>query len=104
MGVVIQDHNGFIIASLTQQISQALQPLKLEAIAVARALEFGHETGITEVVLKGDSTSIIEPLKVGGKTIASVEPLNQDAIALEEVRNPLLYVVQHDLANLATQI
>ena len=104
-------------------------------------MEFGHETSITEVVLRGDSTSIVEPLKAGGKTIASVEPLIQDAIAfssfyaellyshcrrddnklahslarysinvsvyvvwMEEVRNPLLYVVQRDLANLATQI
>ena len=35
IGVVVQDHTGSIIASLTQLISPALQPAKIEAVATA---------------------------------------------------------------------
>jgi len=38
-------------------------------------LEFGNEIGISETVLEGDSKLIIESLKAGGNTIASMEPL-----------------------------
>ena len=61
--------------SLAQLISPTLQPVEIEAIAAARALEFGNEISISEAVLEGDSELIIESLKVGGNTIASVEPL-----------------------------
>ena len=73
--VVIWDHSGAVIASLAQLTAPALQPIEIEAIAAARALEFGQEIGITEAVLKGDSELIINSLKVGGQSIASVEPL-----------------------------
>ena len=73
--VVIWDHSGAVIASLAQLSAPALQPIEIEAIAAARALEFGQEIGITEAVLKGDSELIINSLKVGGQSIASVEPL-----------------------------
>ena len=74
-----------------QLISLALQPVEIEAIAATRALEFGQETGISEAVLEGDFELIIEPLKVGGNTIASVEPLIQDAIAFSSLYSKLLY-------------
>ena len=80
IGVVVRDHTGSIIVSLTQLISPALQPAEIEAVAAARALEFGNEIGISEVVLEGDSELIIKSLKAGGKKIASMEPLIQDAI------------------------
>ena len=41
IGVVIRDNLGAIIASLAQLIAPAFQPIEIEAIAVARALEFG---------------------------------------------------------------
>ena len=75
IGVVVHTHIGAILAFLAQSISPALQPAEIEAIAVAHALEFGHELGLTEAVLKGDLELIMNSLKVGGATIASVEPL-----------------------------
>ena len=77
--------------SLTQLISPALQPAEIEAVAAARALEFGNEIGISEVVLEGDSELIIESLKAGGNTIASMEPLIQDAIVFSSFFTKLLY-------------
>ena len=102
-------------------------------------MEFGREIGISGAVLEGNSKLITKSLKAGGNTIASVEPLIQDAIVFSssysilqyshcrrggnrlayslarysinvsnyvvwiEVPNPLLSVVQQDLANLANQ-
>lgn len=140
IGVVIRDHTSSVIASLAQLISPAYQPTEIDAIAAARALEFGREIGISGAVLEGNSKLITKSLKAGGNTIASVEPLIQDAIVfsssysilqyshcrrggnrlahslarysinvsnyvvwIEEVPNPLLSVVQQDLANLANQ-
>ena len=91
IGVVIRDHTGAVIASLTQLTAPALQPIEIEAIAASRALEFGQEIGITEAVLEGDSELIINSLKVGGQSIASVEPLLQDAIVFSNCYSKLLY-------------
>ena len=77
--MVVCTHTGAILASLAQSISPALQLAEIEAIAVARALEFGHELGLTEAVLEGDSELIVNSLKTGRATWASVEPLIQDA-------------------------
>ena len=73
--MVIWDHSRAVIASLAQLTAPALQPIEIEAIAIARALEFGQEIGITEAVLEGDSELIINSLKASGQSIASVEPL-----------------------------
>ena len=89
--MVIRDHTGAVIASLTQLTAPALQPIEIEAIAAARALEFGQEIGITEAVLEGDSELIINSLKVGDQSIASVEPLLQDAIVFSNCYSKLLY-------------
>ena len=51
IGVVVRTHTGAILASLTQSIPQALQPAEIEAIATVRALEFGYEIGLIEVIL-----------------------------------------------------
>ncbi|KAK9988324.1 hypothetical protein SO802_028563 [Lithocarpus litseifolius] len=91
IGVVIRDHSGAVIASLSQLTAPAFQPIEIEALAVARALEFGKEIGITEAVLEGDSELIINSLKAGGKSIASVESLLQDAFVLSNCYSKLLY-------------
>ena len=79
IGVVVRTHTGAILASLAQSIYLALHPTEIEAIAAARALEFGHELGLTKAVLEGDSELIVNLLKTGRATLTSVEPLIQKA-------------------------
>lgn len=91
IGVAIRDHTGAVIASLAQSIAPAFLPIEIEAIAAARALEFGEEIGITEAVLEGDSEWIINSLKGGGNSVASVEPLLHDAKVFSSCYEKLLY-------------
>ena len=90
IGVVIRDHTGAVMASLAQTIAPALQPTEIEAIATARALEFGEEIGITKAILEGDSELIINSLR-GGYSIASVEPLLHDVMVFSNCYAKLLY-------------
>ena len=73
--MVVCTHTSAILASLAQSISQALQLAKIKAIATTQALKFGHELGLTEAILEGDSELIVNSLKIGRATMASVEPL-----------------------------
>ena len=91
IGVVVRTHTGAILASLAQSIPQAFQPAEIKAIAVARALEFGHEIGPTEVILEGDSELIVNSLKSGRANMAPVEPLIQDATIFSASYTKLLY-------------
>ena len=84
-------HTGAILASLAQSIPQALQPAEIEAIAAIWALEFGHEIGLTEAILEGDSELIVNSLKTGRANMASVEPLIQDATIFSALYTELLY-------------
>ena len=54
-------------------------------------MEFGHELGLTEAVLEGDSKLIMDSLKAAGETIALVEPLIKDAIIFSGLYTKLLY-------------
>ena len=101
IGVVIRDHTGFVIASLVQSISRAYQPIEVEALAAARALEFGQEIRIGGAVLEGDLELIINFLKAGGNTIASVEPLIQDVILFSNSYSELLYSCRREGNSLA---
>ena len=91
IGVVIHDHQGQVIASLSQQISQAYLPLKVEVLAAARALEFGWEVGIGEAVLEGDSELTILALKEDGCSMAAMDHLIQDALTWSDRYIKLLY-------------
>ena len=55
IGVVIRDHQGLVISSLSQQLSQAYLVVEVKALAVARTLESASELGIVNAILKGDS-------------------------------------------------
>ena len=80
IGVVVRDHTGAILASLAQSFSPALTPVEIEVVSAAQALEFGLETGSVEAILEGDSKLIMNSLKLGGGTIASMQPLGEMCI------------------------
>ena len=91
IGMVVRTHTSAILASLAQSISKALQLAKIEAIVATRALEFGHELGLTEAILEGDSKLIVNSLKTGKATMVSVEPLILDATHFSSLYTKLLY-------------
>ena len=55
IGVVIRDHQGLVISSLSQQLSQAYLVVEVKALAATRTLESASELGIVNAILKGDS-------------------------------------------------
>ena len=64
-GVVIHNHQGLVIASLSQKFSKAFAPLEVKALAATQALEFAVELGIKHAILEGDSLMLILALKNG---------------------------------------
>ena len=91
VGVAIRDCNGLVIASLTQLLPQAYEVVEIEAIAACHALKFGLKVGINEAVLEGDCLAIIQALKDGGSSVASVKPLILDALGFSCSFTKLLY-------------
>lgn len=63
IGVVTQDNQGLVIASLVQQLSQAYQAVEVAAMAASRALKFGLEFGIHWAILEGDSEVVLKALE-----------------------------------------
>ena len=65
VGVVIHNHQGLVIASLSQKFSKAFAPLEVKALAATQALEFAVELVIKHAILEGDSLMLILALKNG---------------------------------------
>lgn len=65
--------------------------MEIEVVVAARALEFGLEIGSSEAILEGDSELVMNSLKAGRGTIASVQQLIQDAIIFSNPYTKLLY-------------
>lgn len=78
--MVVRDINGFVLASLSQQIPQAYSPEVIEALAASKALQFASEIGITKAVLEGDSQVLMSRL------INDTEVLSYIGLLIEDVR------------------
>ena len=62
MGVVIRDHVGNFIASLSKKFWCPLGAIEVEAKAFESGLEFAKDMGIQDFVLEGDSLNIVHAL------------------------------------------
>ena len=55
IGVVIQDDQGVVLASLSKLLPQNHSPLKIEMLAASTAVQFASELGFSNIALEGDS-------------------------------------------------
>ena len=70
-GVIVRDNKGDLIGALTMPVLFRQSVAKLEALACQRAVQFALEIGLTQVVVEGDSVTVIEALKNGMGQFAS---------------------------------
>ena len=62
IGVVIRDHIGMAIATLSQKVHGTHTVEMIEALAARRAIIFAKEVGIDDVEVEGDAENIIKDL------------------------------------------
>ena len=91
IGVVIRDHDGLVIASLAQNLSQAYKSVEIEAMVATRAIEFLAEVGVDRVVIEGDLSVVTEALRSNNAGLASYGLLIEDAKLLERNFSELSY-------------
>lgn len=76
--VVIRNGNGQVMMSLSQQIPLPSTVIEVEALVARKALVLAQKTSFTQVVLEGDSQTLITALKTGSHTLAHFGHLVQD--------------------------
>ena len=62
VGVFIWDCNGQVIATLSKKINAPLGPLDAKAKAVEAGVQFAKDIGIQDVILEGDSLTVLNAL------------------------------------------
>ena len=65
--------------------------MQIKALALARALEFAHEVGISQSILEGDSEVIMKAFVEEGRSLAPYNLLVQDARIFSRFFTQLLY-------------
>ncbi|KAL0013888.1 hypothetical protein SO802_000957 [Lithocarpus litseifolius] len=91
IGVIIRNSEGLVIASVAQQLSQAYQAAKIEAMAVVRALQFGMEVGLASVIVEGYCEMVAQTLTEVNTGLSIYEQLAKDANLFSDFFSNLLY-------------
>ena len=65
LGVVIRNHDGEVMAALSEKIPQPSSVTLLEILAARRAAIFVHEVGLWNSIMEGDSETVIKALQGG---------------------------------------
>ncbi|KAK9989426.1 hypothetical protein SO802_029665 [Lithocarpus litseifolius] len=71
LGVVVQNWEGNVMASLSEQAPLPFSPDIVEAMAAARAISFAQELGIRPFILEGDSEVVIETFMAAEESLSS---------------------------------
>ena len=79
IGVVIRDHLGQIVASLSEQTALPSTVEAVEALACRRAITFAQEIGLQDVIFEGDSKTIISLLNSKSPCLASFGHIIDDS-------------------------
>ncbi|XP_075656584.1 uncharacterized protein LOC142626766 [Castanea sativa] len=82
IGVVIRDSAGNVIGAMSERISLPKTVEDVEALACRRAMEFALEIGLHQVVLEGDSATVLNSNKGGLPCMAPYGNIIEDSIIL----------------------
>ena len=69
--MAIRNNLGQVIVSCSQRLPQAYSSNEVEALAIAKAVSFAAEIGITKAVLEGDSLTIMKALSSDHSSLVS---------------------------------
>ncbi|XP_023875782.1 uncharacterized protein LOC111988222 [Quercus suber] len=109
LGVIVRDREGLVIVSMATWVPQQLQPIEIEALAANKALEFAREMGISEAILKGNSSLVMTTLNSKNPRLAPFGLLIQDSLNVSTSFSKLPYshtkregnTITYNLAQLA---
>ena len=83
VGVVIRDENGQVLGSCTKHLPQAYSAMEVKAMAAA--------TGVTQIILEGDSLAVIKALREGEQLLSPIGLLLVDVRMLSQSFQKLFY-------------
>ena len=63
--MVIRDHEGRVVATLSKQVQQPRGPWEIEAKAMEVGVSFAWDVGTREVILECDSKIVFDALLLG---------------------------------------
>ena len=89
--VVICNHYGLLIMSVSLWFPQAYKPVEIEALVATQVLQFGLEIGIDRVIVEGDSVVVMKALANESRNMTSYGVLIQDAKVFSGFYSKLLY-------------
>ena len=78
VGVVIRDHNGLVLASMSKQIPQLYSALEVEAMAASTTLSFATQLGFQWAILESDSLTLATALQNNSTFLSSEGLLMED--------------------------
>ena len=78
IGVVIRNHEGQVMAALSEKIKKPASAEILEALAARKAVSFILELGFNQSMFEGDSELIIKALNSEDFSLASVGHIIKD--------------------------
>ena len=82
MGVVIRNHDGLVIASLSEVVPLPSTIIEVETLVAHWIVEFALELGFDNIVLKGDSEVLIKLLNNCNRSLAPFGHIMNDIIFL----------------------
>jgi hypothetical protein len=63
IGVVVRDHQGEIMAALRRRVTCSPAPIQAESAGALAAAEFSRDLGLQDLILEGDSISVVNALR-----------------------------------------
>ncbi|XP_075645114.1 uncharacterized protein LOC142616113 [Castanea sativa] len=78
IGVIIQDSQCMVMASISHNIPLPISVVELETLTVAKALEFSIDLGFVSAILEGDLEIIMKALMDDSPSLASFGLLIRD--------------------------
>nr|XP_023874806.1 uncharacterized protein LOC111987333 [Quercus suber] len=75
VGVIIRDHEGSVVATMSKHILLLLGPLEAEAKAMDEATLFARDVGVGDVIFELDSSTICHALEDPTTTIISISTI-----------------------------
>lgn len=82
LGIVIQNHDRLVMASLSEVVQLPSTVIEVETLAVRQAVEFALELGFNNIVLEGDSEVLVKLMNSSSRSLAPFGHIINDIVFL----------------------